>query len=75
MYDGRETSNLNATQKILVERYYKDFVRAGALLSEADKEQLKTLIVQYKDDEALKIFDSANWWLASNKSKKVSYFK
>ena len=43
VYDARETSSLDPVQKVLVERYYKDFVRAGALLSEADKEKLKEL--------------------------------
>ncbi|MBW7888643.1 MAG: M3 family metallopeptidase [Bacteroidetes bacterium] len=43
IYDARETSSFTAVQKVLVERYYTDFVRAGALLSEADKEKLKSL--------------------------------
>lgn len=43
VYDSKEKSNLTAVQKILVERYYKDFVRAGALLSESDKEKLRAL--------------------------------
>jgi peptidyl-dipeptidase Dcp len=33
----------DAESKFLVERYYKDFVRAGAKLSEGDKEKLKKL--------------------------------
>ncbi len=43
VYDNRETSNLDAVQKVLVDRYYKDFVNAGALLSETDKGKLRML--------------------------------
>ncbi len=43
VYDQREKIGLNAVQKFLVERYYKDFVRAGALLSEADKKRLREI--------------------------------
>ncbi len=43
IYDRRDDLRLNAIQKFLVERYYKDFVRAGALLSEADKAKLREL--------------------------------
>jgi peptidyl-dipeptidase Dcp len=41
IYDAR--SSLGAQEQWLVERYYKNFVRAGALLSDADKEKLKAL--------------------------------
>ena len=43
IYDTRETSGLDADAKYLVERYYRNFVRAGALLGDADKTQLKKL--------------------------------
>jgi len=43
IYDARETSGLDAEAKHLVERYYRNFVRAGALLSEADKDTLRAL--------------------------------
>lgn len=43
IYDNRDKSGLSAEQKFLVERYYRGFVRSGALLSEADKEKLKAL--------------------------------
>ena len=43
LYDARESSNLDAESKWLLERYYKDFVRAGAKLSEADKTKLKAI--------------------------------
>lgn len=43
IYDTRESSGLDATQSFLAERYYKDFIRAGAQLSDDDKTQLRTL--------------------------------
>jgi len=41
LYDKRESLNLNAEDKYLLERYHTDFVRAGAKLSVADKAKLK----------------------------------
>jgi peptidyl-dipeptidase Dcp len=41
LYDKRDKLGLDAESKFLVERYYKDFVRAGARLSAADKDKLK----------------------------------
>jgi peptidyl-dipeptidase Dcp len=41
IYDKRDTLKLDAESKHLVERYHRDFVRAGAKLSAADKEKLK----------------------------------
>lgn len=43
LYNERDKSNLDAESKWLLERYYKDFVRAGAKLSEEDKTKLKAL--------------------------------
>ena len=43
LYNARESSNLDAESKWLLERYYKDFVRAGAKLSDADKTKLKAI--------------------------------
>lgn len=43
IYDQRNTLQLNAEQKVLVERTYRDFVRSGALLSEDDKTKLRAL--------------------------------
>ncbi len=43
VYDQRDTLGLDAESKYLLERYEKDFVRAGAKLSEADKTKLKAL--------------------------------
>ncbi len=43
LYDQRAALKLAPEARYLVERYYKAFVRAGALLSEADKETLRGL--------------------------------
>ncbi|RPH29744.1 MAG: M3 family peptidase [Bacteroidales bacterium] len=43
VYESRETSNLDADQKRVVEKYYEDLVRNGANLSEADKDKLREM--------------------------------
>jgi peptidyl-dipeptidase Dcp len=43
LYNMRAQLGLDAESARLLERYYKDFVRAGALLSEAEKTKLKAL--------------------------------
>jgi peptidyl-dipeptidase Dcp len=43
IYDRREAGSMNPEQKALVERYNRDFVRAGAQLSEADKIKMRAL--------------------------------
>lgn len=43
LYEHRDNLGLNAESKRLIERYYTDFVRAGAKLSDTDKEKLKNL--------------------------------
>lgn len=43
IYDARNTLNLTPGQKYVIERYYKDFVRSGALLSDADKTTLRAI--------------------------------
>ncbi len=43
VYNQRATLNLQPEAKRLVERDYRDFVRAGALLSDADKSTMRTL--------------------------------
>ncbi len=43
LYDARATLALDAQQNRLLERYYLDFVRAGARLSDADKDKLKAI--------------------------------
>jgi len=46
IYDARDTLGLDAEQKRLVERDYDGFVRAGANLSEADKDVMRKLNVE-----------------------------
>lgn len=43
IYDGRADGGLDSVSIYLVERYYTRFVRAGALLNEADKKSLRAL--------------------------------
>ena len=43
IHDRRAALGLTGEQKTLVERYYRDFVRAGAQLSDADKTKLRAL--------------------------------
>ena len=43
IYDRRDSGSLNAEQKALIERYNRDFVRAGAQLSEADKAHIRSI--------------------------------
>src|SRR2546421_3238152 len=43
LFDNRDSLKLNPESHYLVERYFKAFVRSGALLSEADKETLRGL--------------------------------
>lgn len=43
VYNQRESSGLKPEQVRLVEKYYKDFSRNGALLSEKDKETLRQI--------------------------------
>lgn len=49
VYDNRERLNLTAPQLRAVEQTYKQFVRAGALLSDADKARLKDINTQLTD--------------------------
>jgi peptidyl-dipeptidase Dcp len=43
LYDQRAALGLDAESQRLLERYHTDFVRAGANLSDADKEKLKSI--------------------------------
>src|ERR1051326_2462288 len=43
LYDNRDKLDLDPESAYLLERYYKDFVRAGAKLSDTDKEKLKKI--------------------------------
>jgi peptidyl-dipeptidase Dcp len=49
LYDNRSTLSLDAESTRLVEKYYQDFVRAGAKLSEADKVKLKAMNAELAD--------------------------
>lgn len=64
IYDRREALGLNPEQKFLVEFYYKNFVRAGAQLSEADKTRLRAL----NQEEAKLTTDFQNRLLAATKA-------
>ena len=64
LYDRRDALGLDAEQKFLVERYYRDFVRAGALLSEADKTKLRAL----NQEESTLTTDFQNKLLAATKA-------
>jgi len=46
LYDSRSTLGLDGESARLLERYYKDFVRAGARLSDEDKVRLKSMNAQ-----------------------------
>lgn len=46
VYDRRDEMALGPEDRRLVERYRTDFVRAGAMLSEADKERLRAMNVE-----------------------------
>ena len=41
VYDNKDNENLTAEELIVLEKYYKGFVRSGALLSNEDKEIVK----------------------------------
>ena len=43
VYDNRAKFNLTTPQLRLLEKYYKDFARNGALLSEEKKAELKDI--------------------------------
>src|SRR6059036_3398072 len=43
LYDQREKLGLDPESAYLLERYYKDFVRAGAKLSDSEKQKLKEI--------------------------------
>jgi peptidyl-dipeptidase Dcp len=43
LYDRRESLGLDSLQRLVVERYYRDFVRSGALLGDSAKTRLRAL--------------------------------
>ena len=67
IYDRRDSLRLDPESKYLVERYYKAFVRAGALLSDADKERLRAL----NQEEAKLSTDFRNKVLADTNASAV----
>src|SRR5438132_1580895 len=57
LYSNRDNLGLDPESAYVVERYYKDFVRAGAKVSDTDKEKLKkintelaTLLTQFEQN-------------------------
>jgi peptidyl-dipeptidase Dcp len=64
LHDRRTSLGLDAVQIFLVERYYKDFVRAGAALSDADKTRLRAL----NQEESTLATDFDNHLLAATKA-------
>jgi peptidyl-dipeptidase Dcp len=66
LFDKRASLGLDAESLYLLERYHKDFVRAGAQLSDADKKKLKayngkiaTLQTQFSQNVLKEVNDSA----------------
>ena len=64
IYDQRASAGLNAEQKYLAELYYKNFIRAGAQLSEADQTRLRALNLE----ESKLTTDFGNHLLAATKA-------
>jgi peptidyl-dipeptidase Dcp len=64
LHDRRATPGLDSVQTFLVERYYKDFVRAGALLPDSDKTRLRAL----NEEESKLSTDFQNRLLAATKA-------
>ena len=64
IYDQRNALGLDPEQKFLVERYYRDFIRAGAQLSDADKTRMRAL----NQEEARLGTDFQNKLLAATKA-------
>ncbi|MBN2280875.1 MAG: M3 family metallopeptidase [Candidatus Marinimicrobia bacterium] len=57
VYENNKKEDLNTEEMTVLEKYYKDFVRSGALLSNIDKERIKeinselsTLTLQFGDN-------------------------
>jgi peptidyl-dipeptidase Dcp len=64
IYDRRDALGFTPEQKFLVDLYYKNFIRAGAQLSEADKTQLRAL----NQEESKLTTDFQNRLLAATKA-------
>ncbi|HEX3926683.1 MAG TPA: M3 family metallopeptidase [Gemmatimonadales bacterium] len=67
IYDRRTTLGLDSVQQFLVERYYKDFVQAGALLPDSSKARLR----QLNEEESKLSTDFQNRLLAGTKAGAV----
>src|SRR5947209_20561370 len=64
VYDRRGDLGLDSVQAFLVERYYRDFVRAGALLADSAKARLRAL----NQEESKLVTDFQNRLLAATKA-------
>jgi peptidyl-dipeptidase Dcp len=64
IYDNRASAGLSKEQQYLTELYYKNFIRAGAQLSEADKTTLRAL----NKEESKLTTDFGNHLLAATKA-------
>ncbi len=64
LYDRRAALGLDSIRQFLVRRYYRDFVRAGALLGPADKARLRAL----NQEEASLVTDFQKRLLAATKA-------
>ncbi|WP_040787821.1 M3 family metallopeptidase [Massilia niastensis] len=63
LHDKRASLGLDAESTFLLERYYKEFVRAGANLSNADKQKLKAYngeIASLQSDFSQRVLKEAN---------------
>jgi len=67
VYERRADLGFDSVQTFLVERYYRDFVRAGALLAEPDKARLRAL----NQEESRLATDFQNRLLAATKAGAV----
>ncbi|MDB4905411.1 MAG: Dipeptidyl carboxypeptidase Dcp [Gemmatimonadetes bacterium] len=67
VYDQRDAQAGGVEEKALLARYYRDFVRSGALLSEADKAKLRALNLE----ESKLTTDFQNHLLAATKAGAV----
>ncbi len=67
IYDRRATLGLTPEQNEVVERYHRNFVRAGAELAEADKTRLRAL----NQEESRLTTDFSNRLLAATKAAAV----
>jgi peptidyl-dipeptidase Dcp len=67
VHASRDAAGLTPEQRALVERYHRDFVRAGARLADGDKERLRAL----NQEEAVLTTEFRNRLLAATKAGAV----